>query len=396
MNSASSRCWRLLPLVAALAGATLVLLAGRPASAYPQWQFSSGTSRCSQCHYSPAGGGLLTGYGRDAAGEDLSTWEGDGGFLHGAVELPKALAIGFDGRYAILNHDVGEDAGPQLVHFPMQADLQLRLAVSESLSVYVDAGYRGQARGYDGVGGAGAAEPSPASRFISREHYLAWRPAALGPYVRVGRFFAPYGLRLAEHGIYTRRDTGFNTLEETYNVSGGYLKNDWDIHLTAFLPDTLRYLGGSERGGAGMVELRLGEASALGLQARVGMTDDMYRYGGGAFGKTYFEAIKTLIQAEANIIHKTFAGKAASHAEQAFVGYLGVTFFPGRGFWITPFAERTQSNLSVRDTAINGGGVQLNWFPYPHFEIGGQALFQVPTGGDSSAMTGIAFIHYYL
>jgi hypothetical protein len=388
---------RRLPVAAAVvAGAALVLLAGGTASAYPQWQFASGTSRCSQCHYSPAGGGLINGYGRDAVGEDLSTWEGDGGFLHGWVDLPKAVAFGGDFRYAVLNHDVGEAAGAQFAYFPMQADAELRLAFSDSVSVYVNAGYRGRARGSEGPGGAGAPQPATAASFISREHYLMWRPAAQGAYVRVGRFFAPFGLRLAEHGSYVRRDTGFNTLEESYNVSGGYLKNDWEIHLTAFMPDVVRYMGGRERGGAAMAEVRLGEASALGLQTRVGMTDDMYRYTGGAFGKTYFEAIKTLIQAEANVIHKTYSGKASSKADQMFAGYLGVTLFPGRGFWITPFAERVQTSIQVKESATNGGGVQLNWFPYPHFEITGQARVQLPEGSDSSAMTGIVFVHYYL
>ena len=37
----------------------LFLVGGR-AFAYPQFQFSSGTTRCAQCHYSPAGGGLIT------------------------------------------------------------------------------------------------------------------------------------------------------------------------------------------------------------------------------------------------------------------------------------------------------------------------------------------------
>src|SRR4051812_43224672 len=81
--------------------------APRTAQAYPQWQFSSGTSRCNQCHFSPAGGGLVTGYARDAVGEDLSSIKGNGAFLHGAVELPSWLAIGFDGRGAVLSHDAG-------------------------------------------------------------------------------------------------------------------------------------------------------------------------------------------------------------------------------------------------------------------------------------------------
>ena len=53
---------RRLPLCVLVAIFALLALRGR-ASAYPQFQFSSGTNRCSQCHYSPAGGGLLTSWG---------------------------------------------------------------------------------------------------------------------------------------------------------------------------------------------------------------------------------------------------------------------------------------------------------------------------------------------
>jgi hypothetical protein len=378
--------------LAALLAAGLLAGAGT-AQAYPQWQFSSGTSRCGQCHYNPAGGGLINGYGRDAAGEELSTWEGDGAFLHGAVELPKWFAMGADFRYAVLSHDVGENTGPALAYFPMQADAELRIAFNESVSLYGTVGYRGQARGADEPVGAGGAKPATSSRFISREHYLMWRPAALGPYVKAGRFFAPFGLRLAEHYAYVRRDVGFNTLEESYGVTLGWVKNSWELHLTGFGPDVVRYLGSTERGGAGMLEVRPGENLALGVQGRVAMTDDRYRYIGGVFGKTYFEAAKSLIQTELNLVHSTFPG--GSVTTQGFVGYLGITFFPGAGFWITPFAERSQTSIAVRDTATNGGGLQLNWFPYPHLEIVGMGRFQAPTG-DSTAMTGMLFLHYYL
>jgi hypothetical protein len=380
-----------------LAAASLLfgLLAWTPgtARAYPQWQFSSGTSRCSQCHFSPSGGGLVNGYGRDAVGDELSTWEGDGAFAHGAIELPKAVAIGFDFRYAVLSHDVGEAPGPQLAYFPMQADLELRAAFTEAVSAYVNVGYRGQARDNEEALGAGGAQPATQSRFISREHYLMWRPAALGAYVRAGRFFAPFGLRLAEHSTYVRRDTGYNTLEESYSLSLGWVKNSWELHLTGFAPDVVRYLGSTERGGAGMLEVRVGEATALGASARVGMTDDRYRYTGGVFGKTYFEGAKSLIQTELNLIHSTFPG--GSTTTQGFVGYLGVSFFPGTGFWVTPFAERTQTSIAVRDSATNSAGMQLNWFPYPHFEIVAMGRFQAPTG-DSTAMTGLLFLHYFL
>ena len=387
---------RLLRRFGSLLGSLLALLVLAPAGtahAYPQWQFSSGTSRCSQCHYSPAGGGLINGYGRDAAGEDLSTWEGDGAFLHGAVDLPKSVAIGFDARYAVMNHDVGEKEGAKILHFPMQADLHLRLAINDSVSLYATGGYRGQARGLDEPVGSGGAVPVATSRFISREHYLMWRPAAQGAYVRVGRFYAPYGLRLAEHYAYVRRDLGFNLLEEPYGASFGYLQADWELHLTGFFPDVVRRLGGTERGGAGLVEFRVGDASAIALQARAGMTDDMYRYSGGGYAKTYLEASKLLLQTELNLIHQTFPG--GTFTTQGFAGYVSATFFPGKGFWITPFGERRQTSIRVRDTATNAAGLQLNWFPYPHFELTAMGRYQLPTG-DTSAMTGLLFLHYYL
>ena len=71
-----------------VAAAALFWLGERPAQAYPQWQLSTGAVRCNQCHYAPAGGGLINSYGRDAVGDELSSFGGNGAFLHGAVSLP--------------------------------------------------------------------------------------------------------------------------------------------------------------------------------------------------------------------------------------------------------------------------------------------------------------------
>jgi hypothetical protein len=370
---------------AALAGAGT-------AQAYPQWQLSTGTSRCNQCHYAPAGGGLINSHGRDASGEDLSTWDGNGGFLHGAVTLPDAVALGFDGRYAALLQDVGEKGGAKLAQFPMQADATARFAFGEAVSLYLNVGYRGQARSGEGPVGAGAPQPVGGSVFISREHWLMWRPAPIGPYVRAGRFFTPFGLRLAEHYTYVRRDNGLNLLQETYNVSGGVVQSGWELHVTAFGPDFLRQ-GNQDKGAAAMYELRLGEASALGLQTRAAFGPDASRYTGGAFGKTYVEVIKLLVQAEVDVAQNVFASGVAG--TQSMVGYLGLTLMPGKGFWITPFGERVQTSLAVKNSATNAGGLQLNWFPYPHFELTFMGRVQQPAGG-SNATTALLFLHYYL
>ena len=385
--------------MAAAAGVALLLAAGlcltpRAAQAYPQWQFSSGTTRCGQCHYSPSGGGLITGYARDAVGEDLSTWEGNGAFLHGGIDLPKSVALGFDGRYAAMSHDVGEKRGAKQLYFPMQADLSARFSLSDSVSLHASVGYRGQARVGNEPLGVGGAVADGSSAFISREHYLMWRPAATGAYVRAGRFFAPFGLRLAEHYTYVRRDLGFNTLEESYNLSGGWVESAWEVHVTAFLPDVVRHIGGDETGAAVMYELRAGEGSAVGVSARAGMKEDRNRYTGGVFAKTYLSGIKSLFQTELNLVHSIFSGGKAS--TQGFVGYAGITVFPVRGLWLTPFAERAQTSIAVRDTATNAGGVQVNWFPYPHFELTLMGRAQLPAGNDTGAKTALVFIHYYL
>src|SRR4051794_10521879 len=83
-SSTSRLIARCLLAAATVLSMVLGLGGARRAHAFPQWQFSTGSARCDQCHFSPSGGGILTGYGQDAAGEDLSTFGGNGAFLHGA------------------------------------------------------------------------------------------------------------------------------------------------------------------------------------------------------------------------------------------------------------------------------------------------------------------------
>jgi hypothetical protein len=367
-------------------------LAPKAAHAYPQWQFSSGTSRCNQCHFAPAGGSLITNYARDAVGEDLSTLQGNGGFLHGAVELPAWLALGLDLRGAFLRQDNGSPDGPLTAIFPMQADAYARVAFAESFSLSLEAGYRGSAR--KGPAGLGDNNffPATADRFVSREHYLMWRQGALGPYLRIGRFYAPYGLRLAEHTSYVRRDLGFNLLDETYGLSGGIVQNEWELHATAFLPDVVRSFGGQEKGVAAMFERRFADAIAVGVDGRVGFSNDAKRFGGGLFGKAYAAVAKTMVMAQVDVIH--VAGASGAPANQ-LVGYFGPTVFPYRGIWLSAYGEVNQTDIRVKGTATEAINGQLNLFPYPHFEIIVQARMQSPQ--DSGAAKYImAQLHYFL
>jgi hypothetical protein len=370
----------------------------RGAAAYPQFQFSSGTNKCSQCHFAPAGGGLISSWGRSEAGDTISMG-GDGGFAHGAVKLPSWFAAGADFRLATTRTADGGDESPQFAWFPMQADLYTRFAFGEAFSLYLEGGVRGEARPQDdSIGGRFS---GVGDRFISREHYLMWRPSASGPYARIGRFYAPYGLRFVEHIFFVRRYTGYELYNETYTASGGYVSDDWELHLSAFtpppsgFPDALQSVGARESGGAAYFEYRMNGMSALAAQARVGIGKDESRYQGGLIGKLWLEPAKLLFLGEADFIIQNVT--AASYTQNQFVSYLGVTYFPIRGVMLAPMYERFQENLSVATTARNAYDLEINIFPYAHFEVVLLGRYMtVGQQGQPAATLMMAQLHYYL
>jgi hypothetical protein len=368
------------------------LAAGPEAHAYPQWQFSTGATRCNQCHYAPSGGGLLNDYGRDASGEELSTWEGNGAFLHGAVELPAFLRLGADVRFALASNDNGGPDQPKAAAFPMQFDLHLRLAY-KSVAFQAIGGVRGQVRRTDAPIPGGNFQPENANRLVSREHWAAWQPAAQGIYARAGRFFTPFGLRLAEHLVYIRRDLGFNTLDETYNASVGYLTNRWEGHLSVFGPDVLQS-GGQEKGVAAYGELRFfEERAAVALQTRYAGLDASSRWIGGAVGKLFVEPLGILLMSEANYVRQMPEG---TDGVGQFVGLFGASWLPPvKGVIFTLWAERFQGALGVLDTSSNAFTGLGSWFPFPHFEF--QLVGRVQDAdGATNIKTFLAQLHYYL
>jgi hypothetical protein len=376
----------------------LVLLLGASATAhaYPQWQFSSGTTRCASCHFSPVGGGLLSAYGRDEAGEELSTFHGDGTFLHGVGNvLPSWLALGGDLRGAFVANDVGDPGGPAVAVFPMQAELAARIGLPAGFSLSGVLGLRGQVRKPDEIVPDENYQPVTDSTLISREHYLMWRPAQTGIYARVGRFYAPFGLRLPEHIFYVRRDLGFNLMEESYNLSVGYFGAASELHVTAFAPDFVRHLGGTEWGGAAYYERHIFAATGMvGGQARVAVGDGVKRYIGGVVAKQYVEPLKTIFLAEANLVRSDFDAMDVG-STWSMVGLVGASLLPVRGTMVSIYGERSHSDLRVANAAWNAADLELTWFPYAHIEVQLLGRLQFPAGGDV-ARTLLAQVHYFL
>lgn len=366
-------------LVAAI---VLAAAAGR-AEAYPQFQLSLGADRCSKCHFSPAGGGLINDYGRDEAGSTISRG-GDGRFLHGVWTPPTWLQLGLDLRgAAALKYREGDR---ELLAFPMQTDLYLR-AGGERVSFYMTAGMRG-----------GARDPQPpfVERLVSRELYLMYERES-GAYVRAGRFFPVYGIRSQDHTAYVRRYLGFHTLEEPFGVGAGTFGDTWEAHLSAFVPRPVDFLGSGvkARGAAAYVERRLLEdTAAIAGQARLAVSSNDARIAAGVVGKRWWSSAEVMLLAELDLQRQSFADEAGPTRYQ-LAGYLGASRFVASGLMVGAALHRWQPDLRLR-TSRDAFEVNVQYFPTAHVEL--HLLTRVGGEGDLDApgLLSMLQLHYYL
>ena len=200
-----------------------------------------------------------------------------------------------------------------------------------------------------------------------------------------------------------RSVTGYNLYEETYNASGGYVDDDWEVHATAFThvpssaPDFFGASGPAESGGVGYGEKRFNKMAALGLQTRVGIAKEESRYQGGAIGKLWIEGARLLFLGEADFIRQQLT--QAGVGQNQFVSYLGVTYFI-RGFMLGGAYELYQEDLAVKGTRREALDLEVNVFPWAHFELNLLGRYQTrattAVGDTSNGSLLMLQLHYYL
>jgi hypothetical protein len=199
---------------------TLALLGlSSPARSEPIF-LSRQYTRCTTCHYSPTGGGLLTPYGRSLSGHEISTWaapadprqQGPGkeeSFLWGALgNRLGSVSVGIDTRPAYLAFDVGGATS----HMSM-------LMTADLLAAWRAAGWT--------VYGEVGRQPVTPSKIDSYEYWVG-HESEKGYGFRVGRFLPAYGLRLADHTALTRAGLGFDAYDQVYGLE---LSRTSDRHL---------------------------------------------------------------------------------------------------------------------------------------------------------------------
>ena len=185
----------------------------RPASAEPTF-LSKQYPRCTACHYSAAGGGLLTPYGRSLSREEISTFgrqgasgvpstgstAGEEGFLFGALSSESPLQLGLDVRPSHLEVDVpGRTIADR--NFLMNLDLQ--------------AAWRRDR--WTAYGSVGRAPAGGGGELVSYEHWVAWQVSD-SVSVRGGRFLPAYGVRFADHTSLTRARLDLAQDDQVYGL----------------------------------------------------------------------------------------------------------------------------------------------------------------------------------
>jgi hypothetical protein len=373
---------RLSLLTFLIAMATL-LTTTQEAKAYPQFQLSTENAYCGMCHFSPTGGGLINGWGRRESSDTISRG-GEGDFFHDVWEPPSWLQLGGDYRGAAGLHD-SESTEIETLLFPMQLDLYTRFRFGD-FSFNTTIGARGSARPRD---------PPPHSRVASREHYFMWQPSMAGPYVRAGRFYAPYGLRQVDHTTFIRRDLGFYAWEETYGVSGGYVQgNDWEAHLSAFIRDPLLKVGPEGFGVSMLYERRFAEhQAAYGVQSKVQIRPDAVQYWAGGTFKYWIAPLNVLLLSEIDLSVQDIDSPGAK-AVFGGIAHLNLSMFITQGVMLGTTLEAKHNDFRLRGKDAEAASLSLQYFPRAHFEI--MLLGKVERTRNTHDLLSLLMLHYYL
>ena len=212
--------------LAILAGVAL-LAAAAPGNAEPIF-LARQYARCTTCHFSPTGGGLLTPYGRSLTREELSTM-GRGHSTAPAADASgeQAFLFGLLGnRLGKLSLGIDLRPGRLEVAFPGGNDDRNLLMNAEITAAF-------RARGWTVYGELGRQpQREEDARVDSFEHWVGYE-SQKGLGFRVGRFLPAYGIRFSDHTAFNRKPLGLDTSDQVYGLELSHTGDRHLVQLTA-------------------------------------------------------------------------------------------------------------------------------------------------------------------
>lgn len=363
----------------------VLVLSAVTAHAYPQYQLSRDKT-CTACHLSPAGGNLLSenGYAVAEAKSQLGTAPE---FMYGKLGTPGWLTLGGDLRGA-----AGYMRTPEkiLAAFPMQIELYAAADLGNGITLHTNFGPR-----------PSNPDNKAATSVWAREHYVMWqqKPGETeGLYIRAGRFMPVFGLRLAEHTVYTRRFGGTALYADTYGLAVEYVTEKFEAHATGFIKDPLIASVEHYSGGAAYLEYRVTDKLAVGAEGMAEVSKDDKRYRGGIIAKTYLEPADLLVQAEAQFVNQLVDSNDGRGAPKMFVGHLLLTRMLGEFLMLDLGVGHYDPNLRIGENERTGLDLNVHYFTTSHLELVLNTRYEsigLGKGGDAGAYA-ILQLHYRL
>jgi len=345
-------------------------------------------NRCTACHYSPTGGGLLTPYGRSLSRQELSTTgrsdpsvqaapgTGEQAFLFGATgDALGPLDLGIDLRPSHLSLGSGPTGTDR--NLLMTADL-LAAWRSHGWTVYGEFGRQPRLDG---------------TKWDSYEHWVGYQ-SENGLGFRVGRFLPAYGIRFADHTAYTRAGLGLAMFDQLYALE---LSKTGDHHLLQFAlspgrADSIVHDDGQRAfTTSGRLQLDLGSRNVLvfsGLYRGKATLEPANGAGGIAFGIAPARRLSIWTEADAQ-----FRSGSSGAPAYTLLNETSLEVYPGLWLKISP-----QLRTDYGDTS--GGSFrwafEANLLPRTHWNVGLSYYRDKTRASGSVFETFLAQLHLYL
>jgi hypothetical protein len=375
----SSPLLALAPFCLALAGS---------AAAEPMF-LSKQYTRCTTCHYSPTGGGLLTPYGRSLSHEELSTFRGsetsgsgspqgaEQDFLWGALgDRLGPVHMGIDLRPAHLLYDF--DGTETSQSFWMNADV---LAAC-------------QIRGWTLYGELGR-EPVVDGAKLDSYEYWAQHESDKGLAFRVGRFLPAFGVRLADHTAFTRTNLGFDKYDQVYalEVSRSLTRYQWQVSVGPGRADSVLHDDGRRAfTTTGRFALDLGPRRMLvlsGLLRGSSQIEERSGAGDAAFGFAPTSRLSIWTEGAAEFQKGAETPRYVVLNETAFEAYHGV--------WLK-FSPQLHTLYGDPSGGVSRLAFEVDFLPRTHWNVDLSFYRDRTRGADAVTVTKIflAQLHLYL
>ncbi|MEZ4814388.1 MAG: hypothetical protein R3A80_04175 [Bdellovibrionota bacterium] len=344
-----------------------------------------GYVHCASCHFNPAGGGVLTPYGKSLSSEVLSTWsyKGEERVLQGALsknasswvqgEKESSFIVGGDLRYIQVHQE--SSSVRRRKWFLMQADAELGAKWKNLLFLTT----------------FGQEKTANTDRYRFRKTAVV-ATVNESATLKVGRAHPNLGLMVSEHFLSSRSDSGLGPLEykdlaevqanfETFGIVAGVEQSPYE----------LRSQSNAERGfylqGEYIVE---NYKFGVHYWNRRADTFSKDRYGAHALlGLSKRWALLTDGQFQQQL-------QSGSPRTWGLFASTKLTYEPFQGLWVSAWLDYSQRDLDDNGTSRQRFGPGFQFFPRPHMEL--QAIWlkenNKSTGqwGDYALLT----LHYYL